>query len=534
MTKLWAKLSLRHQAVMMLLMIITPLFGLIAVVFAIQTHTLIEAEQESAANSMAAAIARACELPLAVGDHAELQRLTNSFALDRSMTFIAVRDREDTLTAKFTGDDWTGHNFETGTESSRDLLGSAQVTRIRTDEDFGLLSDPENSEGGTIDAATQSGIESAPIVLGSVTVGISTQPMRLAQRNHALATLGVFILATCIAVPLVLLAVGSWTRRLDRLVQASELISQGDFSQTVRDIKDDEVGRLSRAFEKMRMTIRRRDEELRKFNSTLTQQVSERTRELEQAKDAAETASRAKSEFLANMSHEMRTPLHGILSFSGFGLRKVKDIDREKLGEYFTKIDISSRRLLRLINDLLDLAKLEAGKMTFELRLADIVCVITSGVDEFESLLSERGVSIEFDHPDHPIMILIDQNKILQVLRNMISNALRFAPEGSSVKVSMTKTNATVIVSVRDHGVGLHEGELRTIFQKFVQSSKSKSGAGGTGLGLAICNEIIAGHRGKIWAENAPGGGAIFFFEISIANEQDGLGTATVDHTEAA
>ena len=238
---------------------------------------------------------------------------------------------------------------------------------------------------------------------------------------------------------------------------------------------------------------------------------------LVQAKDAAEKATQAKSDFLANMSHELRTPLHGILSFAKFGMNKAADADREKLLGYYEKIHFSGKTLLVLLNDLLDLAKLEAGKMSFNFVPASISSLITSVIDEFDSLLAQKNLHLKFKNSHAEFKVFIDVERIMQVLRNLISNAIKFSPEGGEIVVGLNRQEELLTVSVRDQGTGIPEGELTTVFQKFIQSSRTKTGAGGTGLGLSICKEIISAHKGRIWAENSGrSGGAIFSFEIPV------------------
>ncbi|MBI1367983.1 MAG: ammonium transporter [Planctomycetes bacterium] len=237
---------------------------------------------------------------------------------------------------------------------------------------------------------------------------------------------------------------------------------------------------------------------------------------LREAKKAADTANAAKSEFLANMSHEIRTPLHGILSFAGFGLKRAEAADKAKIIEYFQRIQTSGDRLLMLVNDLLDLSKLEAGKMTFDFYRHDLVLTIAAVVDEVESLISERDVKIEFVRPGESIEGVYDQTKIMQIIRNIINNAIRFSPAGSTITLTAQRLGDEAEIRVRDRGVGVPEGELKSIFNKFEQSSRTKSGSGGTGLGLAICTELIAAHGGRIWAENHPDGGAIFIIRMPL------------------
>ena len=254
----------------------------------------------------------------------------------------------------------------------------------------------------------------------------------------------------------------------------------------------------------------------------LTEKIQ--TEKLRLEKEAAELANIAKSEFLANMSHELRTPMHGILSFSSLGARRLESVSLEKLGQYFSHINESGNRLLFLLNDLLDLSKLESGKMEFNYAVADLKQIVENCVIGQQIRLNENNLAVSISSKGSTLACF-DQLRLEQVILNLLSNAIKFSPEKSDIKIdikpaNLTCSNGEVVnglqLSVYDQGVGIPENELETIFDKFIQSSKTKTNAGGTGLGLSICTEIIKGHQGKLWVENGSEKGAIFHFLIPV------------------
>lgn len=252
--------------------------------------------------------------------------------------------------------------------------------------------------------------------------------------------------------------------------------------------------------------------------------------------EKAEMANRAKSEFLANMSHELRTPMHAILGFSSLGSNKVSKVDNKKISGYFMRINESGQRLLFLLNDLLDLSKLEAGRMDFDFAENDLQESITIIVDELAPLFIERSLTVDVEPSSVNTLAMYDSEKIEQVIRNLLSNAIKFTPDGMSILIYFEETLLhsrqdpsqealipAVTVSIMDQGTGIPEDELGTIFEKFVQSSKTESGAGGTGLGLSISKQIIEGHGGIIKASNSGNdSGAIFTFSLPRKQQESG------------
>jgi len=272
--------------------------------------------------------------------------------------------------------------------------------------------------------------------------------------------------------------------------------------------------------------------ELERVNKQLEKSVQEANRLTQEAI----VANRAKSEFLTNMSHELRTPLHSILSFASFGTKKYANAEPEKLLDYFSRIKKSGQTLLELLDDLLDLAKLESKKVMFAFEPSDLDVLLRSVTNELDTLLSERNLSIRHEVSKFDGEVTLDIDKIKQVLRNLLNNAIKFSPEGGTIDVAICRVDSSVRVSVCDQGPGIPQDELEAVFDKFIQSSKTKTGAGGTGLGLAICHEIITAHKGRIWAENGPEGGAVFSFEIPLSmdtHEKDHLLLAGADNSLA-
>lgn len=235
--------------------------------------------------------------------------------------------------------------------------------------------------------------------------------------------------------------------------------------------------------------------------------------DLVRATEAAEQASQAKSEFVATISHELRTPLQSVIGFSELGEHFAQD--QPSFQRMFTDINAGGQRMLKLVNDLLDISKFTGALVQLDLRPGDLAEVCAAVMREFAPILGQRSVHIDQPSPWPTLPVAIDRFRMQQVLRNVLANAVRFTPPGSRIRLDLADHgDKGVALSVSDEGPGIPEDELNDIFEPFTQSSRTRDGSGGTGLGLTICRKIMIAHGGHIEAANAAGRGALITLRL--------------------
>ncbi len=238
---------------------------------------------------------------------------------------------------------------------------------------------------------------------------------------------------------------------------------------------------------------------------------------LTQAKLEAEAANRTKSEFLANMSHELRTPLNSVIGFSDILLERVFGELNEKQHKYITNISTSGKHLLELINDILDLSKVEAGKMELNYSEFSIYPVFEEVRTVLTPLAQSKSLEIVFNTESGFTTLEADRNRLIQVLYNLASNAIKFTPKGGKVFISCKKNGNLAIISVTDTGIGISAEDQKKLFHPFTQIDASASRQYcGTGLGLALVKKIVNLHHGEIWVESTVEKGSTFTISIPL------------------
>ena len=277
----------------------------------------------------------------------------------------------------------------------------------------------------------------------------------------------------------------------------------------------------------------------------LDAKVRERTTELRDAVLLAESTNRAKAEFLANMSHELRTPLNAIIGFSEALLSGIYGPVDERHAEYLKDIFVSGENLLSLINDILDLSKIESGSMNLEPRKFSLRELIRSSVGIFKEKMAKHNIRVDYGIDDGPDEIVADQRRVKQILVNLLSNAMKFTPDGGSIRITARLVQSSEFkvqghggrnverrtsnvepngnfyeISIEDTGIGIGKEDIPKLFQSFQQlESPYQKKYGGTGLGLFLTKRLVELHGGRIRVESEKGKGAKFTFSIPLRNE---------------
>lgn len=251
--------------------------------------------------------------------------------------------------------------------------------------------------------------------------------------------------------------------------------------------------------------------------SRLNNELANLQRELTKKNFELEKLNEEKNRFLGIAAHDLRNPLNAIQMYSEFLTDEAGDVLNAEQMEFVTIIHSSSRFMLRLVNDLLDVAKIESGKLELELATTDLVAMIDRNVALNSAMASKKQIKLIFDHDNNIPLVQIDSAKIEQVLNNLITNAVKFSNAGSVISINLAKKDNEAILSVKDEGQGIPADELDKLFKPFQRTSvRTTAGEDSTGLGLAIVRKIVLGHKGRVWVESEVGKGTTFYISIPV------------------
>jgi signal transduction histidine kinase len=260
---------------------------------------------------------------------------------------------------------------------------------------------------------------------------------------------------------------------------------------------------------------------LRKNLLELNQEMSNINRKLEKKTAEMKKLIDLKNQFLGMAAHDLRTPISTIMGFSDLLIEGYSEYSFADQMKMIHTIKSLSKFMLRLLNDLLDITKFESGKIMLEKQKVDIASLIRKNIELNNVIAQNKKIKIEFKATETLPEINIDPHKIIQVLNNLISNAIKFSSPGSLVLVEIKKDENQIIVSVKDQGPGIPESEISKLFHPFQTTSvKSTGGEKSTGLGLSIVRKIIVGHKGKVWVESTIGKGSTFYFTLLLFDNQ--------------
>jgi two-component system, NtrC family, sensor kinase len=309
-------------------------------------------------------------------------------------------------------------------------------------------------------------------------------------------------------------------RRLVRPVKqmrtAAARIGAGAYDERIELRRRDELGGLADELNGMAASLQASVQSLEQKVEERTQELQEALAELSQKSRLLEVASTHKSHFLANMSHELRTPLNAIIGFSQVLRQRLFGPINEKQEEYLDDILSSGNHLLSLINDVLDLSKVEAGQIELEVAPFSLREALERGVVMVREPATKHGVQLSLELAPGVDLVTGDERRLRQVLFNLLSNAVKFTPEDGSVIVAASRVDGEVRVSVTDTGPGIAPEDRERIFEEFQQTDVGVQQSEGTGLGLALSKRLVELHGGRIWVESEVGHGSRFVFTLPI------------------
>ena len=416
-------------------------------------------------------------------------------------------------------------------------------------------------------------------IIGAVVVDYPEEFITQKTQDLIIQSMSISLLFFGLAIILMIFAISNWvTKPLNKLVSViQDIRKSGDLNKKVKIHTKDELGELALSFNQMTMDLKKSRKKLEEYNKTLTVKVKERTNDLKKANEAlqfendvrklaeqslkkanlqikktnrklkntiqkanklakeAEVANKSKSEFLANMSHEVRTPMNGVIGMTNLLLDTAPSEEQRK---YLEMLRLSGESLMMIINDILDISKIEAGKLDIEETEFDIIELVEETVAVLSKDAHEKGLELMYDiDPRMQSALIGDPLRVKQIIMNLVRNAVKFTNSGYVLlkikAIEKTKKNVKLHFSVQDTGIGIPKEKQKTIFEKLTQADGSTTRKyGGTGLGLAICTSLVNLMHGEIWLESLEGSGTTFHFTLPFTIQPGKKTLSTLEHVE--
>lgn len=483
--------------------------------------------------SFAGNLAFNCNFALLAKDRARLDQLIAGVRLEKDVALVLVADSAGQVLASTDPSLLGTHlNYLPGPDAPDSTLwqpvqASLRYRAVAPVTALGAASGPEADESMFF-APGGAEANGARERLGWAVIEVSPERLN-AELARSLRYAGlIFLLILILASGLAIVSVRRTVAPLHLLAEATRQIAHGEFGRTIPTARRDELGVLSESFNEMSLRLLRSRQEVEQLNSELEVRIAESTtelrnryRELEHVCSDLRSLDSAKNDFLSLVSHEFRTPLGSIQLFSEMLLKGLDRSDTRRTDFLLTIIN-NCKRLTRLINEILDISRIEAGRMEFSRELFDLKETLYSTIFSLKPLFEERSLSCNFLTPEDPVRLCSDRDRIIQVLTNILSNAIRFSPPGNAVEVELSEENGRARVCVRDHGRGMRQEDIPKIFDKYTQLERIKPDSEGSGLGMTIAKLIVDNLGGSIRVESAPGRGTSFRVDFPAARPEAG------------
>jgi len=315
----------------------------------------------------------------------------------------------------------------------------------------------------------------------------------------------------------------SITVPIRNLAVAMGEVGKGDFYHPLLLERDDEIGDLARSFNSMIVQLRQSHQELIRWQTVLESKIEllKEHNKLLKAYEKLESLDKAKDDFISLVSHELRTPLSTILVSVEYLLEK-RDMAEDKKKKYLVNILNETKRLSRLINDVLDLSKIEAGRMPFRMETVDLDDALRHVIESYKPKLEQKNIFTSYSNENVSVSVIVDKDKLVQVLENVMLNAVKFSPSGGSVRVSVEKKDTVVEIAISDSGKGIKKEDIPRVFDRFCQLENIDHHSDGTGLGMTISKYLIEEMKGSIRIESEVNKGTKVIIQLPLARDNKG------------